>query len=78
MGRVNGAVLWRYKISMVLELQIGLVATMTVDIGRDEIFRFTDAVWIAAVNASHWPATNCHALHETPLRIIVVDRIMLG
>ena len=63
---------------MVLELQMGLVAAMTVDVGGDERFRFTDAVWIDALNARHWPATNCHALHETTLGIIVVDRIMLG
>jgi hypothetical protein len=63
---------------MVLELQMRLVATMTVDVGRDEIFGFTDAVWISALNATYWPATNCHGLHETMLRIIVVYRIMLG
>jgi hypothetical protein len=55
-----------------------LVATMPVDVFGHEVLGLANARRVAALNPANWPAPNCHALHETPLRIVVVDGIVLG
>ena len=57
---------------------MGLVAAMAVDMCRDQDLGLAHAVRIGALDAGHGPAPYGHPLHVAPLRVIVVDRIVLG
>src|ERR1700730_5950966 len=64
--------------SVTLEVGVRLVTTMPVDVVGHQVLGLANARRVGALNPANWPAPNCHALHETPLRIVVVDGIVLG
>src|SRR5712692_4846523 len=61
-----------------LKLTVGLVTAMAVDGGGHQVLGLPDALRVGARDAGHRPTANCHALHKTPLRIVVVDGVVLG
>ena len=57
---------------------VRLVPTVSVDASWRDVFQSADGRRVGARNASHRTTTNGHPLHVTTLRVVVVDRIVLG
>src|SRR6516165_862691 len=58
--------------------EMGPVTAMAIDVGGDEVLGLADGLRVGALNARYRTAPNSHALHEASLRIVVVDRVVLG
>ena len=57
---------------------VGLVPSVSVNASWRDVFQSTDGRRLRARNAGHRAASDGHALHVTSLRVIVVNRVVLG